>query len=652
MATRKATPAEPKPITKIVDDLGNVAYDVIVGGRRYRLFRDTTQFGDARWYASGEVHGPEARAQMHSAWADSVHAGYLGQTRAEAIAAIERLQGSANPPLWVRDAQQIAPSPARPERAASVAAPASVGVPAPAKLAAEAGAAPTRAQRGESKATPAASRVTADDVKVEVKGDPREIIRLARHQALSLADRVGAREVERIMREAATELDARLRSSITTGSATPTSQREMAKTLAQLNDVVRTVSKQLGASAVSIAADAANSAAGSTFDYLQSMASRTGPGRALPIREASMFSRAVSGAESSILNRLATAEQPSVQWSRSPRSKASGEVLVSVDAARLNELWQRDDAGFIGPGDVGIGKRREGVAAHLRKTPELHASQVHYDPEEGKLVVVDGRHRLAVLRDSGARRVAVAVAPENLDAFLRASGGYTAGDEIALPVPVSLAGDDFTPSPGGVLTRYSAAVIEEFEGVLRRGMLTGKPWGDVRDELTSKSPFLQGSPKFWAERIVRTETMGAYNRAGWEAIRAADDELGDMVKILSATFDDRTGWDSYQVHGQIRRVDEAFAWKGGLYQSPPNRPNDREVVVPHRVSWPIPEELAWRSDGEVAAAWKRDRRKGGPPPRPLMTTIPLARFGREEGRKAGEKKSGGPEGATVAPEGT
>jgi len=476
------------------------------------------------------------------------------------------------------------------------------------------------------------------------KGDPREIIRLGRHQALSLADRVGAREVDRIMREAATELEKRLRA--TAGASTPTSQQQMSTTLAQLNDIVRTLSKKLGTATVEIATDAANTAAGTTFDYLQAKASKLTPGRALPIREASMFSRAIRGAESSILNRLATAEVPRVQWSKSKRAKANGDVLVSVDVERLGELWQRDEAGFIGPGDAGIGKRREGVVAHLKKTPELFATQIHYDPEEGKVVVVDGRHRLAVLRDSGARRVAVTISPENLDAFLKATGGSVVGEEVVLPVPATLASDDFVPTPGGVLTRYSSAVIEEFEGVLRRGMLTGKPWGDVRDELTSKSPFLQGSPKFWAERIVRTETMGAYNRAGWESIRAADDELGDMVKILSATFDDRTGWDSYQVHGQIRRVDEAFAWKGGLYQSPPNRPNDREVVVPHRVSWPIPAELAWRSDGEVAAAWKRDRRKGGPPPRPLMTTIPLALFGRSDARKPSEKERGK---ATAAP---
>lgn len=316
-----------------------------------------------------------------------------------------------------------------------------------------------------------------------------------------------------MMREAADELNARIRSAITTGSATPTSVREMQNTLGQLTDVVATLQRRLKRTTVDIAKDAANNGAATMTDYLQGASSQFDPGRPLPVREAAMFSRAVAGAEASVLRRLAMTEQD--------------QEVVNEDPDAISQV-----------------------------------------PEQ------PGR-------------------------------------------------------PSSVLTRYSVATIGEFEDVLRRGMLTGKPWGDVRADLIDKSPFLQGQPRFWAERIVRTESMGAYNRAGWETIRAADDELGDMVKILSATFDDRTSWDSYQVHGQIRRPDEAFAWAGGLYQSPPNRPNDREVVVPHRISWPIPDELAWRSDGEVAAAWRRERRRGGPPPRPKMTTIPLDQFGKE-----------------------
>lgn len=182
----------------------------------------------------------------------------------------------------------------------------------------------------------------------------------------------------------------------------------------------------------------------------------------------------------------------------------------------------------------------------------------------------------------------------------------------------------------GILQRYGVETIDHFEKTLQQGVIQKKSWEDMRRDITADSPFLQQAPAHWAKRIVRTEVMGAYNRAGWHALQAANEQLGDMVKILSATFDSRTGADSYAVHGQIRRPDEPFQWWDGLYMHPPNRPNDREIVTPHRIVWPIPAALAWRSDGEVAAAWKRNGRKGSPPPRPKMTTVPLEKFGVDE----------------------
>jgi hypothetical protein len=196
------------------------------------------------------------------------------------------------------------------------------------------------------------------------------------------------------------------------------------------------------------------------------------------------------------------------------------------------------------------------------------------------------------------------------------------------------------PAKLGILDRYSFHTIGVFEQNLQQGVIGRKSWDDVKTDLTQSSPFLKGKPAFWAERIVRTEMMGAYNRGGWEATRNADDQLGDMVKILSATFDDRTGSDSFAVHGQIRRVDEAFESWFGLYQHPPNRPNDREIVVPHRVSWNIPKYLLWRDDGEIVARWKKEKRKGSPPARPLMTTVPLSSFGQPPPKmKDGEGKT-------------
>lgn len=192
------------------------------------------------------------------------------------------------------------------------------------------------------------------------------------------------------------------------------------------------------------------------------------------------------------------------------------------------------------------------------------------------------------------------------------------------------------PAKLGILDRYGLETIKNFERTLQLGLVSRKSWAQMRNDLIAESPFLKGAPAHWATRIVRTECMGAYNRAQWEATREADDELEDMVKILSATFDDRTASDSYAVHGQIRRPEEAFEWWDGLYQHPPNRPNDREVVTPHRISWEIPEYLEQYEDEEVEDVWEREKHKGPCPPRPEMTTVPLEDFGKPQKKRKSE----------------
>jgi hypothetical protein len=123
-------------------------------------------------------------------------------------------------------------------------------------------------------------------------------------------------------------------------------------------------------------------------------------------------------------------------------------------------------------------------------------------------------------------------------------------------------------------------------------------------------------------------TMAAFNKAGLETIIEANEDLGDMVKIIVATFDERTAADSYATHGQIRRPQELFETWYGSMMHPPDRPNDRGSTVPHRISWPLPKSLAWKSTGDIAKRWKAEKRKGSPPDRPTMTTVPLKQFGK------------------------
>lgn len=105
-----------------------------------------------------------------------------------------------------------------------------------------------------------------------------------------------------------------------------------------------------------------------------------------------------------------------------------------------------------------------------------------------------------------------------------------------------------------------------------------------------------------ARRIVRTETMGAYNRAHNASLMKARDEEGvdDLKKSAIVTFDARTDQDSYPLDGQVRELEELFEdGNGRRYLHPPGRPNDREKEIP----WLEPPEALPRSSG------------GGTPPR-------------------------------------
>jgi hypothetical protein len=200
------------------------------------------------------------------------------------------------------------------------------------------------------------------------------------------------------------------------------------------------------------------------------------------------------------------------------------------------------------------------------------------------------------------------------------------------------------PAKEGILARYGLNTISVFEKTLQRGLIARKSFSEMRDEITVRSPFLQGAPRSWAERIVRTELAGAFNRGAFEAMREADDELGDVVKILIAIFDNRTAADSYAVHGQIRRPTEAFETWTGLVQHPPARPNDREAMVTHRIAWELPAEMHPKSPGEVAARWaaehppsKNGHKAKAMPPIPLRSTVPIEQFGKPSPRRPEQK---------------
>jgi hypothetical protein len=94
------------------------------------------------------------------------------------------------------------------------------------------------------------------------------------------------------------------------------------------------------------------------------------------------------------------------------------------------------------------------------------------------------------------------------------------------------------------------------------------------------------------QRLARTEIHNVYNLSKLGTIREIrDTQLDDLQKTLMHPMDARTASDSkYAASLQlIANIDEPFVYRWGgkvrTYMSPPDRPNDRSVMVPYRSAW-------------------------------------------------------------------
>lgn len=106
----------------------------------------------------------------------------------------------------------------------------------------------------------------------------------------------------------------------------------------------------------------------------------------------------------------------------SETAQEAGEVLVEVDVERLDEAWKEAGGGYYL-------ERGEGWQPGRTEAPESflgEAARVSIDPE-GRVGFVNGRHRLAILRDAGVETVSVAVSAEQAATFQERFGPTAEG---------------------------------------------------------------------------------------------------------------------------------------------------------------------------------------------------------------------------------
>jgi hypothetical protein len=116
--------------------------------------------------------------------------------------------------------------------------------------------------------------------------------------------------------------------------------------------------------------------------------------------------------------------------------------------------------------------------------------------------------------------------------------------------------------------------------------------GDVTtDEVAKRVGSFFAGEEWKLTRIVRTELHGVYNLGKLNGMEETQSVLTDLQKTLIHPMDARTGEDSKFAASLklVVDIDEPFSynWKGKerTFMVPPDRPNDRSILVPFRASW-------------------------------------------------------------------
>ena len=135
--------------------------------------------------------------------------------------------------------------------------------------------------------------------------------------------------------------------------------------------------------------------------------------------------------------------------------------------------------------------------------------------------------------------------------------------------------------------RYGADAVAGIESAIAKTVLLGTPWTEAREQVMGLVRREVGGRQWMVDRIVRNEVATVHSSTTMAALLEEDEDDDPMLKKLVAVFDKVTAMDSRILHGQTRRVRDLFTdvVHGKMFDAPPNRPNDREIVIGWRKSW-------------------------------------------------------------------
>lgn len=155
-----------------------------------------------------------------------------------------------------------------------------------------------------------------------------------------------------------------------------------------------------------------------------------------------------------------------------------------------------------------------------------------------------------------------------------------------------------------LFNRYDAS-LDAYSAAIRADMVRAISTASIEqittDELVRRiSRFLIGE-EWKLRRVARTELHHVYNAAKQTTMEEVKSKfIPDLKKTLFHHMDDRTAEDSKQLNAEnpIVSIDKPFVFiyrrklasgeikkEKRIFMSPPDRPNDRSILLPYRDEW-------------------------------------------------------------------
>jgi len=138
------------------------------------------------------------------------------------------------------------------------------------------------------------------------------------------------------------------------------------------------------------------------------------------------------------------------------------------------------------------------------------------------------------------------------------------------------------------ITTYNQTLRNGFQRQLTQSLLQQKSWSQTVFDMEQ----VFNESEFVLARIVRTELHSIYSGSKLNGFLSIQDQyLPDLKKTLYHPMDSRTGEDSKQASRLhlIVGLNEPFKYKYNgkerVFMFPPDRPNDRSILIPYRESW-------------------------------------------------------------------